>query len=151
MIKKELENKIIQNLPYCEPFLFVDKILDINQNEIFGSYTFKINEPFYAGHFTTKPLTPGVILIEVMGQIGLVCFGIFLLNIHLTNKPFFPYLSHIDADFFEPVYPGEIVKVHSVKEYFRNDILKCKITMINSQDRVVLSKTGICTFKVVNT
>jgi 3-hydroxyacyl-[acyl-carrier-protein] dehydratase len=150
VISSELEYNILNKLPYSKPFLFVNSIIDVNENEITGCYKFSLNEDYYAGHFVNNPVTPGVLLIEVMGQIGLVCFGIYLLDIHLTNKPFLPYLSHIEADFIEPVYPGEQVTVHSVKEYFRNDILKCKIKMINSLDRIVLTKTAICTFKILN-
>ncbi len=149
MISKELENSILKSLPYSKPFLFVDKILEVNEKEIFGHYTFRLDEPFYSGHFINQPVTPGVILVEAMGQIGLVSFGVFLLDIYKTNKSYFPYLSHIDADFYEPVFPGESVTVHSVKEYLTNNILKCKIKMINSRNNIVLTKTAICTFKML--
>jgi 3-hydroxyacyl-[acyl-carrier-protein] dehydratase len=32
---------IIIRLPYSKPFLFVDELLDVNENSITGSYTFK--------------------------------------------------------------------------------------------------------------
>ena len=45
-----------------------------------GFYTFKEDEYFYQGHFKDNPITPGVILTEVMAQIGVVCLGIYLLK-----------------------------------------------------------------------
>lgn len=147
MIDPELEKKIFSCLPYSKPFLFVDSIIDVNDNQITGSYTFLENEFFYLGHFTKKPITPGVILIETMGQIGLVCFGIYLLKIYNTNIPFLPALTYLESDFLEMVLPGETVTIHSEKVYFRNNILKCKIKMLNSEQRTVLTKTGICSFK----
>lgn len=150
MISQELEKKILARLPYSKPFLFVDRIIDVNEDEITGSFQFQSNEPYYRGHFTHKPITPGVLLIETIGQIGLVCFGIYLYKIHESNIPFSPILSHIDSDFLGAVYPGETVTVHSEKVYLRNNILKCRMKMLNSENKTVLTTVAICTFKSEN-
>lgn len=71
-------NNIISQLPYSEPFLFVDELLHVDENGATGTYTFKKNLDFYKGHFKDNPVTPGVILTETMAQIGMVCLGIFL-------------------------------------------------------------------------
>ena len=73
-------SEIIAQLPYSKPFLFVDEITSITENGVVGHYTFDENLDFYKGHFKNNPVTPGVILTEVMAQIGLVCLGIYLLN-----------------------------------------------------------------------
>ena len=52
---------ILDKLPYSKPFLFVDEILQINENGVEGSYTFDSNLDFYNGHFKNNPVTPGVI------------------------------------------------------------------------------------------
>ena len=70
---------ILSKLPYSKPFLFVDEIIHIDENGVEGTFTFDENLDFYKGHFKNNPVTPGVILIEVMAQIGLVCLGLFLL------------------------------------------------------------------------
>jgi len=147
MIHPELEKKILECLPYSKPFLFVGNIININDDGIIGTHKFLETEPFYKGHFSQRPITPGVLLIETMGQIGLVCLGIYLLKIHETHLPFLPVLSHIESDFLGLVLPGETITVHSEKIYFRNNTLKCKIKMLNSEKRTVVTKTGICTFK----
>jgi 3-hydroxyacyl-[acyl-carrier-protein] dehydratase len=147
---KEIEKNIIKNLPYSKPFLFVDKITIVTKDEITGTHKFLKNESFYKGHFTDNPITPGVMLVETSVQIGLVCFGIFLLDIYKNQKPFIPFLSHIETDFLEPVFPGETVTVHSEKIYFRYNILKCKIKMLNSDKKTVLTSTATCTFKFIN-
>ncbi|MDI1303260.1 MAG: hydroxymyristoyl-ACP dehydratase, partial [bacterium] len=72
------KEEIISKLPYSKPFLFVDEIINVNENGVEGSYTFNETLDFYKGHFKDNPVTPGVILTEVMAQIGLVCLGIFL-------------------------------------------------------------------------
>ena len=72
--------EIISKLPYSKPFLFVDELLHVDQNGVEGNYTFNENLDFYKGHFNNNPVTPGVMLTEVMAQIGVVCLGIYLLN-----------------------------------------------------------------------
>ena len=70
--------EIISRLPYSRPFLFVDEILSISENGVEGTFIFSPDLDFYKGHFKDNPITPGVILIETMAQIGVVCFGIFI-------------------------------------------------------------------------
>lgn len=130
--------EIIAKLPYQHPFLFVDEVLEVDENGISGSYTFNAAHDFYKGHFKNNPVTPGVILTETMAQIGLVSFGIYLLSspenalsevkIALTSS---------EIDFFKPVFPGEKVLVKSVKEYFRFNKLKCKVEMFNENGELV--------------
>ena len=71
---------ILAKLPYSKSFLFVDEILHIDENGVKGTFRFDENLEFYKGHFVNNPVTPGVILTEVMAQIGLVCLGVFLLD-----------------------------------------------------------------------
>ncbi len=78
--------EIISKLPYRKPFLFVDTIIDVNENAIKGSYRYEENLDFYKGHFVGNPVTPGVILTETMAQIGVVCLGIFILNDNFTKE-----------------------------------------------------------------
>ena len=131
-------NNILSLLPYSKPFLFVDSISEVNENSISGIYQFKEDEFFYKGHFTNYPVTPGVILIETMAQIGLVCFGIYLLKDELSNIKF-PKIAMVSTqiDFFLPVLPGETVKVISEKIYFRFGKLKCNVQMVNSKNENV--------------
>lgn len=127
---------ILDQLPYSEPFLFVDALQTVNENGVTGSYTFKEDSYFYAGHFKDNPVTPGVILTECMAQIGLVCFGIYLLRDQLTEGINIA-LTNSNVDYLLPVFPNEKVSVISEIEYFRFNKLKCKVKMINSQDKVV--------------
>ena len=121
---------ILSKLPYSKPFLFVDEIIHIDENGVEGTFTFDENLDFYKGHFKNNPVTPGVILIEVMAQIGLVCLGIFLLNDKLNKKASIA-LTSSEIDFLKPVFPNEKVTVISRKIYFRFGKLKCKVAMFN--------------------
>lgn len=135
---KNISQYIFKNLPYKKPFLFVDEITEVSDKHIKGNYTFKESDFFYKGHFINNPITPGVILIETMGQIGLVSFILSL----SYPKPidFNPILSIVETEFLKPVYPKEKVIVVSKKVYFRNDTLKCKIEMFDINN-IELAKT----------
>ena len=128
--------EIISKLPYSVPFLFVDELISIDENGAEGTFTFDENLEFYKGHFKEKPVTPGVILTEVMAQIGLVCLGIYLLNNKFSKNTSIS-LTSTSIDFLKPVFPAEKVTVISEKMYFRFGKLKCKVTMKNEKEEVV--------------
>jgi len=123
-------NDIIAQLPYSEPFLFVDELLHADENGITGTYTFKEDLDFYKGHFKDNPVTPGVILTETMAQIGMVCLGIYLLSNDLKKDTVIAFTS-ADIQFLKPVYPNEKVTVISQKTFFRFGKLKCDVVMKN--------------------
>jgi 3-hydroxyacyl-[acyl-carrier-protein] dehydratase len=139
--------EIISKLPYSKPFLFVDEIIQIDENGVEGNYTFDENLDFYKGHFKDFPVTPGVILTEVMAQIGLVCLGIFLLN-NKFSKATSIALTSTEIEFLKPVFPNEKVIVISEKIYFRFGKLKCKVIMKNEKGEVVC--TGIIAGMIVS-
>lgn len=61
---------IKQLLPHREPFLFVDRLETVNQEEIVGYRKYSSSEYFFKGHFPEYPVVPGVILTETMAQVG---------------------------------------------------------------------------------
>lgn len=128
--------EILQQLPYSSPFLFVDELLNVDENGATGTFTFKENLDFYKGHFKNNPITPGVILTETMAQIGLVCLGIFLTGTELTKESQIG-LTSTDIEFLKPVFPGEKVTVISEKIYFRFNKLKCKVKMLNENSEII--------------
>ncbi|HPX75214.1 MAG TPA: hypothetical protein PLW77_01385 [Bacteroidales bacterium] len=133
---KEISNKIIQILPYEKSFLFVDELSFISDNTIIGHYTFTENDFFYRLHFKHIPITPGVILIEMMGQIGLVCHLVYFNNLHLNNKTFHPILSNVEASFLKEVKINDRLTIISEKIYYRKGILKSNLKLLNSNHEV---------------
>lgn len=139
------KTKILSKLPYSNPFHFVDELSHIDENSVEGTYTFEESLDFYKGHFKDNPITPGVILTECCAQIGLVCLGIYLLSkTHGQDNgkgELQIALSSSEMEFYLPVFPGDTVKVVSVKEYFRFNKLKCKVKMFNAEQKLIC--TGI--------
>lgn len=145
MITKQ---EILEILPYSKPFLFVDELLEVNENGVKGTFFFDADLDFYKGHFRDNPVTPGVILIETMAQIGVVCLGIFLLDDDF-NKQTTIALTSSEIEFLKPVFPNEEVVVTSSKKYFRFGKLKCEVEMRNDKGEIVCNGTisGIITNK----
>lgn len=134
-----LLEEIISKLPYRKPFHFVDKLESVDENGAKGIYTLKEDEYFYEGHFPDNPVTPGVIIVEIMAQIGLVCFGIFLEQSKSNNSDnFVPLFSSTNVDFLKPSYPGDKLMVSSKKIYYRFGKLKCDIECHNlTSDKLI--------------
>ena len=131
---------IIDKLPYSKPFLFVDELSQVDENGVEGTFTFNAGLDFYKGHFKDNPITPGVILTEVMAQIGVVCLGIYLLGNDFNSESKVA-LTSSEIEYLKPVYPNEKVTVVSEKVYFRFGKLKCKVKMFNTNDDEVCRGT----------
>lgn len=132
--------EILSRLPYSKPFLFVDELLEANENGTKGTFFFNEKLEFYTGHFKGTPVTPGVILVECMAQIGVVCLGVFLLDGEFS-KTYAIGLTSVEIEFLKPVFPNEKVTVTSQKKYFRFGKLKCEVAMQNEAGETVCTGT----------
>ncbi len=70
--------EVLELLPQQEPFRFVDEILEVDEDHIVARYRFRPDADFYRGHFPGDPITPGVILLESLAQVGVVALGIYI-------------------------------------------------------------------------
>lgn len=61
---------ILELIPQRPPFLFVDKVVAIEEKKIFTSLTISGAEDFFRGHFPGNPIMPGVLLQEALFQSG---------------------------------------------------------------------------------
>jgi len=139
-----MNNQILNHLPYKSSFRFVDKISLLNEEEIRGEYTLKEDAFFYEDHFVGNPVTPGVIITEIMAQIGLVVLGIFLVLKEtefnfMNDDSLYPLLTSTNVSFYKIVLPGEKVTVISKKQYFRFGKLKCYVELFDSSKELVAS------------
>jgi 3-hydroxyacyl-[acyl-carrier-protein] dehydratase len=124
--------EVLALLPQQAPFRYVDEILELDEKHIVGRYTFKPTEFFYAGHFPGKPVTPGVILLECMCQIGVVCQGIYLVGMDLPPEEHNNWLTlftDAQVEFSKSVLPGDTVTVKGELEFWRRKKLRAKVSM----------------------
>jgi len=62
-------HQIIKKLPHRYPFLLVDRVLELERDvRIKALKNVTINEPFFNGHFPSRPVMPGVLMLEALAQ-----------------------------------------------------------------------------------
>jgi len=69
-------NEVMRYLPHRYPFLLVDRVLEYEVGKSLTALkNVTMNEPFFQGHFSNKPVMPGVLVIEALAQAtGLLAF-----------------------------------------------------------------------------
>ncbi len=99
-------NDIMKILPHRDPFLLIDKILELSPTHVVGVKNVSMNEDFFRGHFPGNPVMPGVLLVEAMAQVG----GILVLKTVPDPENYLTYFLKIeDAKFKNKVLPGDTV------------------------------------------
>lgn len=98
-------------IPHRYPFLLVDKVRDIVPNETaVGIKMVTANEPHFEGHFPSKPIMPGVLIIEALAQTAAVLVGV---SMDVIGKDLLTYFMGIDkAKFRRMVVPGDCLELH---------------------------------------
>jgi beta-hydroxyacyl-ACP dehydratase FabZ len=96
---------IMDLLPHRYPILLVDRILDFEPKEwIRGLKNVSFNEAVFQGHFPSRPVLPGVYIVEAMAQTG----GCLLMREFEDRARKVIYFMGIDAvKFRKPVLPGD--------------------------------------------
>ena len=74
-------------LPHRGPMLLLDEsvAVDMEAQNIEGKRTLHAHDQAFNGHFPGRPIYPGVLQIEMSGQLGL-CLGVLLLR-EMENNP----------------------------------------------------------------
>ena len=62
-------------MPQREPFLFVDRVVEVTESSIKTEKQVKTDEPFFAGHFPNRPIMPGVLICEAVFQSSAILMG----------------------------------------------------------------------------
>jgi|TARA_B100000929_G_scaffold269220_1_gene238631 3-hydroxyacyl-[acyl-carrier-protein] dehydratase len=95
-------------LPHRYPFLLIDRVIEVKQGErIKAIKNITYNEPCFQGHFPSKSVMPGVLIIEAFAQ-ATALLGAYGLDEVRNSENELYYLVSIDkARFRKPAGPGD--------------------------------------------
>lgn len=136
MSGKMTVEEIKKILPHRFPFLFVDKIEEIELGErIVGIKNVSINESLFEGHFPGHPVFPGVIIIEALAQTAGILVGKTMEAQGGDVSQKIVYFMSIDnAKFRKPVVPGDQLWLHVSKKQARSTVWKFEgKVLVNNQ------------------
>ena len=143
--------QVLDLVPQRDPFRFIDDILELDDDHIVGTYRFHPDTEFYRGHFPGNPVTPGVILIESLAQVGIVALGIYLLaqESEADTTKMMALFTDVNVEFAGIVNPGDRVTVTAEKVFYRRRKLRSKVEMKLDDGTIVCSGTvsGMGIFK----
>ena len=95
--------EILKQLPRQRPSRFVSEILEVSEGHILAKYTW--TEEDCAGHFPGNPVVPGVKMLEMAVQTGIVAWGRYLMGAKCDLDSYFTHVER--AAFKMSVRPGE--------------------------------------------
>ena len=115
--------RIMEMIPHRHPFLMIDKVIDVVANEqATGIKNVSINEHYFQGHFPSRPVIPGVLIIEAMAQTAAV---LVVHTLGPTAEGKLVYFMSVDnARFRRPVFPGDVLHVRVMKQRHRANVWK---------------------------
>ncbi len=116
--------RIMEMIPHRYPLLLVDRVVDFVPDErIVVLKNVTINEQFFAGHFPTEPVMPGVLIIEAMAQASALMV-VQTLGAETEGKLVY-FMSIEEAKFRKPVVPGDQLQLHVKKIKNRSNVWRC--------------------------
>jgi len=129
---------IIKMLPHRYPFLLIDRVIELTDESVTAIKCVTMNEPHFMGHFPSKPVMPGVLIIEALAQSACILANDFLGE--KAHGKLVYFMSIDNAKFRKPVVPGDVLMLKadilSTRSKGERTICKFKAYATVGEDKV---------------
>lgn len=113
--------RIVAMIPHRYPMLLVDRVVDlVVDTSAVGIKNVSINEHQFQGHFPSRPVMPGVMIVESMAQTAAVLV-VHTLGAEAEGKLVY-FMSIDNCRFRRPVTPGDVMRIHVAKDRSRGNV-----------------------------
>ena len=113
--------RVKEMIPHRDPFLMIDKVVDTVANErATGIKEVRADEYYFKGHFPSRPVMPGVLIVEAMAQTAAVLV-VHTLGRESEGKLVY-FMSIDEARFRRTVVPGNRLLIHVSKQRNRRNV-----------------------------
>ncbi|WP_141734458.1 3-hydroxyacyl-ACP dehydratase FabZ family protein [Oligoflexus tunisiensis] len=139
----DIKQTILEMVPQQYPFRFLDRIVDLDAQNIVGEYTFDPGLPFYQ----KENVVPETILIETVAQTVVVAMGLHLIDVDAQNgkglnpSEYVTLFTDVEMEFFKPVHAGEKVQVRGTKQSWRFRKIRSQAELYNEQGELIARGT----------
>jgi 3-hydroxyacyl-[acyl-carrier-protein] dehydratase len=100
-------HQILKKLPHRYPLLLVDRVLEFEAGKrLLALKNVTINEPFFVGHFPSRPVMPGVLILEALAQAAAL-LSLDSAGVEIDEKTLVYFAAIDHARFKRPVEPGD--------------------------------------------
>ena len=139
---------ILRKLPHRYPFLLVDRVLEFEKDvRIKALKNVTINEPFFGGHFPSRPVMPGVLMLEALAQAAAL-LSFESMGIEPGHDTVVYFVGIDGARFKRPVGPGDQLILEARFERAKSGIYKYK-TRASVDGQTAVEAELMCTLRKV--
>ena len=104
---------IESRIPHRPPFLWLDRVLALEETSVTTETRIPEDLPLFAGHYPGHPLMPGVLLCEAVFQAGALLLS-ERLRAEGAAETAVPVLTRIfGAKFKREVHPGDVLEIRA--------------------------------------
>ena len=140
---------ILRRLPHRYPILLVDRVLEIERGvRIKALKNVTINEPFFGGHFPSRPVMPGVLMLEALAQAAAL-LSFESMGTEPCDDTVVYFVGIDGARFKRPVEPGDQLILEASIERAKAGIYKYK-TRASVAGETAVEAELMCTMRKIS-
>ncbi len=112
-------------LPHRYPFLLIDRVIEYVPDEsLWAIKNVTANEPFFQGHFPSRPVMPGVMILEAMAQASAILASVSL-GEQASDNRIYLFAGVDNARFKRQVEPGDQLQIGVQLLRKRKSVWRC--------------------------